>query len=84
MGGSEHAYPSDELELQMSEVRTGAPSSAVPSAGSLLPPRRRLPRQLGPLVVVVALAVVVAAIPELRAPGLAPLLGPQAPRPRPS
>jgi hypothetical protein len=78
MDGPEHVDPGDELELHMSDARTGVPSSTVPSAGSLLPPRRRLPRQLGPLVVLVALAVVVAASPELRAPGLALLLGPQA------
>jgi hypothetical protein len=78
MDGPEHTDPSDELELHMSDARSGVPSSTVPSAGSLLPPRRRLPRRIGTATAVLALVVVVAATPELRAPVLALFLGPQA------
>ncbi|HEX9038493.1 MAG TPA: hypothetical protein VF808_16035 [Ktedonobacterales bacterium] len=78
MDGPEHADSGDELELRVSDVRTGAPSSAVPPAGSPVAPRRRLPRHMGTVVVLVALVIIVAASPELRASGLALLLGPQA------
>jgi hypothetical protein len=78
MDGPERAGPSDELELQVSDTRAGASPGAVPAAGSSIAPRRRLPRRLAPVAAVLALAVVVAATPQLRVPVLAVFLGPPA------
>jgi hypothetical protein len=78
MDGPERADPSDELELLVSDARAGAPASADPSAGSPFPPRRVLPRRVGTVVAVLALVIIVAVTPALRAPLLDLFLGTQA------
>jgi hypothetical protein len=78
MDEPDHADPSDDLELQVSDVRSGVSPIAAPSVGSPFAPQRTLPRHLGVVVVLVALTVVIAGSPELRAPDLLLLLGPQA------
>ena len=77
MDGPEHADTHEDRELQVSDVRAGVPPSESPSVGYPFSPRRTLPRRMGLVVVLAALAVVVAANPELRASDLALLLGPQ-------
>jgi hypothetical protein len=62
----------------MSDARTGAPSSAMPSASSPVVPRRVLPRGIGIVAVILAVAIIVAVTPELRARTLALIPGPQA------
>jgi hypothetical protein len=71
--------PGDELEIQVGDVRSGVTPTGAPTASSPFAPRHTLPRHMGVVVVLVALAVVVAASPELRVPALALLAGPQAP-----
>src|SRR5260370_29506550 len=78
MDGPEHADTSEELEVQVSDVRSGVPPIDALSPGSPFAPRRPLSRRLGVVAALVALAVVGAASPGLRAPALALLRGLQA------